>query len=548
MQQRTWWKEGVVYQIYPRSFKDSNHDGIGDLEGIREKLPYLKELGVDIIWLCPVYKSPNDDNGYDISDYDDIMDDFGTNADFDRLLHEAHESGIRIIMDLVVNHTSDEHPWFLESRKSKDNPKRDWYIWKEGKEGHTPPNNWGACFGGSAWQYDETTDAYYLHSFSRKQPDLNWENPDVRHAVYDMMNRWGKRGIDGFRMDVITMLSKDQRFPDGVQHGEFGDGSPYTKNGPRIHEFIREMEENVIRHYDWMTVGEGSGCGVEGALEYTGFDKHELDMVFSFEHMNLGKPQSHNGFQSTIFSWPAWMRIMEKWQQGLDGKGWNTLYLENHDQTRSATRYGDGTKESAKSIATLYFLMQGTPFIYEGQELGMTNYPFSNIDETRDLWARNDYHNLLHGGRTKEEAMAIIRQITRDNSRTPMQWDDSRYGGFSDHEPWIAVNPNTKSINVKAELSDPSSVFRYYQKLIALRKKSDILLYGHFTLIDPDNPNVCSYERSLEGKSIQVICNMTGNKEEFPDGMKDGEILLSTHGEQIGHLRPHEALVIACKN
>lgn len=377
MEQKKWWKEAVVYQIYPRSFMDSNGDGVGDLRGIKSRLSYLKLLGIDVIWLSPVYQSPNDDNGYDISDYRDIMTEFGTLEDFDEMLAEAHKLGIKIVMDLVVNHSSDEHQWFVESRKSKDNPYRDYYIWREAKDGKEP-NNWGSCFGGSAWEYDQTTDMYYLHMFSQKQPDLNWENPKLRQEVFDMMTWWGERGIDGFRMDVITMISKDQRFPDGIVHGNerFGDSSPYVNNGPRVHEYLKEMNEKVISKFDWMTVGEGAGAGVEDAKRYAGADQGELDMIFTFEHVNLGQTQ-YGKWSDASFDLVELKKVFEKWEDGLEGVAWNSLYWDNHDQPRAVSRFGNDSEEyreiSAKMLATCLHFMKGTPYIYQGEELGMTN-------------------------------------------------------------------------------------------------------------------------------------------------------------------------------
>lgn len=542
-EKRTWWKEGVVYQVYPRSFQDSDGDGIGDLRGIESRLDYIKSLGADIIWLNPVYASPNDDNGYDISDYRSIMKEFGTLEDFRSLLKSAHERGIRIIMDLVVNHSSDEHIWFIESRKSKDNPYRDYYIWKD------KPNNWGACFGGSAWQYDENTGMYYLHSFSVKQPDLNWENEKVRAEVYDMMRFWGDIGIDGFRMDVITMISKDQSYPDGIVNGSgYGDASPYTNNGPRVHEFLKEMNREAISHYDWLTVGEGAGAGVEDALMYTGYDRGELDMVFSFEHMNLGKKEAGNYFSPAPFTLPAYKEIFRKWQEGLEGRGWNSLYIENHDQTRSVSRYGNTSSEelwkrSAKMIAITYLLMKGTPYIFEGQELGMTNYPFKDISELRDIQARNDYKLMKQMGKSEEETMQILREITRDNSRTPMQWDDSTYAGFSTHEPWIGVNPSKSYINVKAEESDPDSILHFYRRLIALRKSEEALLYGLFHLEAAEDPDLFIYTRTLGNTRFTIAANWHEGERSY-DKLKGELVLSNCKDSTAGILRGHEAYVL----
>ena len=541
MQERQWWKEGCVYQIYPRSFFDSNGDGIGDLRGITEHLEYVKELGCDIIWLNPCYKSPNDDNGYDISDYRAIMDDFGTMEDFDRLLEKAHGLGIRIIMDLVVNHTSDEHEWFIESSSSRDNDRADWYIWRDEK------NNWGACFGGSAWEWNEKRGQYYLHSFSKKQPDLNWENVRVREAVYDLMRYWGDKGIDGFRMDVITMISKDQRFPDGVMNGEYGDASPYTNNGPRIHEFLKEMNREAISRYDWLTVGEGAGARVEDTLSYTAPENRELNMIFSFEHMNYAKPACENNWDETPFTLPGYKQIYKKWQEGLDGRGWNTLYLENHDQVRSVSRYGNTSteelwKRSAKALAVMYFLMQGTPYIYMGQELGMTNTLFADISEYRDIAARNDWNVMLSRGKSREDALRLLHATSRDNSRTPFCWNGGKNGGFSEAEPWIRMNQDYERINVEAEKNDPDSILNFYKKLIALRRSSDTLIYGSFRLLMEEDEDLFVYERTLDGEKYTVAVNMSENEREFSHA---GRTVLSNYDDDSAtSLRSWEAKVL----
>ena len=540
MNERKWWKEGCVYQIYPRSFADSNGDGIGDLKGITDHLEYVKKLGCDIIWLNPCYKSPNDDNGYDISSYTEIMDDFGTMEDFDALLSKAHSLGIKVIMDLVVNHTSDEHEWFITSSSSRDNDKADWYIWREKK------NNWGACFGGSAWEWNEKRGEYYLHSFSVKQPDLNWENVDVRNAVYEMMRYWGDKGIDGFRMDVITMISKDQNFPDGVKTGEYGDSSPYTNNGPRIHEFLKEMNREVISRYDWLTVGEGAGARVEDTLLYTDPERKELNMIFSFEHMNYNKPSGENGWIEAPFSLPGYKKIYKKWQKGLSGRGWNTLYLENHDQTRSVSRYGDTStpelwKKSAKALAVMYFLMEGTPYIYMGQELGVTNTDFQDITEFRDIAALNDWKELKKSGRSDEEALHLLRLVSRDNSRTPFPWNGGENGGFSSSRPWIRMNQDYGLINVEEEEKDPSSVLNFYRKLIALRKESDTLIYGDFTLLEEDDEDLFIYQRSMGDEKYRIIVNMSGKEREY---QCRGKVVLSNYSDFLPYLRAWEAKVI----
>ena len=536
--ERKWWKEGCVYQIYPRSFYDFNGDGIGDLKGITQKLEYVKELGASIIWLNPCYKSPNDDNGYDISNYREIMDDFGTMEDFDELLNKAHSLGLKVIMDLVVNHTSDEHEWFIKSSSSKDNDKSDWYIWRDKK------NNWGACFGGSAWEYCEKRDQYYLHSFSKKQPDLNWENPEVREAVYSLMNFWGDKGIDGFRMDVITMISKDQNFPDGVINGEYGDASPFTNNGPRIHEFLKEMNQKSISHYDWLTVGEGAGARVEDTLSYTAPENNELNMIFSFEHMNYAKPQCENNWKEEKFALPGYKKIYKKWQEGLDQKGWNTLYLENHDQVRSVSRYGNTSneymwKKSSKALAVMYYLMQGTPYIYMGQELGCTNTNFNSIEEFRDIAAKNDYAVMLSRGFSKEDALRLLNLTSRDNSRTPFAWNED--GGFTTSTPWIRYNQDIKEINVEREKKDPDSILNFYKKLISLRRSSDTLIYGSFKLLEEDDEDLFIYERTLDNEKYTIIVNMSDNTRCYP---VKGQVVLSNYDDSKDEIRSWEAKVI----
>jgi len=516
--EKAWWKESVIYQIYPRSFCDSNGDGIGDLNGIRSKLDYLQKLGINVIWLSPIYKSPNDDNGYDISDYQDIMDDFGTMDDFDALLKEAHEHGIKIVMDLVVNHTSDEHKWFVESRSSKDNPKRDYYIWREPKDGKEP-NNWGSCFSGSAWEYDEKTGMYYLHCFSKKQPDLNWDNEKVRDEVFNMMTWWCEKGIDGFRMDVISMISKVPGLPDGNK----GEGALYgdlsnTTNGPRVHEYLQEMRQRVLSKYDLITVGECAGVTIEEAKKYASLDNSELNMVFEFEHTGLDYDE-RGKWTTKRFYLPDLKANLSKWQNELEGEAWNSLYWDNHDQPRIVSRLGDDSPLSAKCIATVLHMMKGTPYIYQGEELGMTNYPFKSIDECRDIEILNAHKELVGGGRMSEEdLMDGIRAKGRDNARTPMQWDDTKEAGFTTGKPWIGVNPNYKTINAKAELEDKNSVFYYYQKLIQLRRKSqwsDIIVYGTYNLLNKEDENIFAYIRQLGDRKILVVCNVSANEVQY---------------------------------
>lgn len=552
---KTWWKESVVYQIYPRSFCDSDGDGIGDLNGITEKLEYLKELGIDVIWLSPVYQSPNDDNGYDISDYQAIMKEFGTMEDYDCMLQKAHDLGIKIMMDLVVNHTSDEHAWFVESRKSKDNPYRDYYIWREGKEGKEP-NNWGSCFGGSAWKYDEKTDMYFLHLFSQKQPDLNWDNPKVRQEVFDMMNWWCEKGIDGFRMDVISLISKVAELPDGeVGKSGYGDYSPYAANGPHVHEYLQEMNEKVLSKYDLITVGECSGVTVEEAKKYASSAGKELNMVFQFEHMDLDGGESfkwnHRKIRLTELK-----EVMSKWQTQLQDKAWNSLYWCNHDQPRIVSRLGNDSERyrelSAKMLGTCLHMMQGTPYVYQGEELGMTNYPFASPKDFRDIESINAYQELTEKGIVEpEEMFDFVSYKSRDNARTPMQWDDSANGGFTTGTPWISVNPNYKTINAKEQMQREDSVFHYYKKLISLRKSHEIIVYGTYELLLPEDEKLYAYTRSLDNEKLLVVCNFSDEelKYELPAEFcgTDIQILIANYQrEQMEKnmiLRPYEAVV-----
>lgn len=548
---KTWWKESVVYQIYPRSFCDSNGDGVGDLKGITEKLDYLKELGINVIWLSPVYQSPNDDNGYDISDYEAIMTEFGTMADFDKMLNKAHSLGIKIVMDLVVNHTSDEHKWFVESRSSKDNPKRDYYIWKDGKGGKEP-NNWGSAFSGSAWQLDKTTGQYYLHLFSKKQPDLNWENDKVREEVYSMMTRWFDKGIDGFRMDVISLISKDQSFPDGPTYGGLYGSFESCANGPRVHEFLQEMNKKVLSKYDIMTVGECAGVTLEEAKQYANSEGTELNMVFQFEHVGLDDDENMKWSTKKMPLVPL-KENLSKWQKGLNKVAWNSLYFCNHDQPRIVSRLGSEKDEyrelSAKCIATCLHMMQGTPYVYQGEELGMTNTVFNSVKDFRDLESINAYHELTEKGLiSAEELFPKICHKSRDNARTPMQWDDSKNAGFTTGTPWIDVNPNYSKINAKEQMARENSVFNYYKKLIALRKEYEIIVYGDYNLLLPEDEDLFVYERSLDGKKLLVACNFSENEREFDfDTVKNGKILINNYEEfnLINRkLRPFETVVV----
>ena len=553
--EKRWWKESVVYQIYPRSFCDSNGDGIGDLNGITSKLDYLKELGVDVIWLSPVYKSPNDDNGYDISDYQDIMDEFGTMEDFDRMLATAHEKGIKIMMDLVVNHTSDEHKWFIESRKSTDNPYRDYYIWRPAKEDGSLPNNWGSCFSGPAWEYDKTTDMYFLHLFSKKQPDLNWDNPAVRQDVFDMMNWWLKKGVDGFRMDVISLISKEPGLPDketGINgYATFN----VSANGPHVHEYLQEMRQKALNNADTITVGECSGVTLEEAKKYARSDEKELNMVFQFEHMDVDSDEKAGKWTTRKMDLRNLKKILTRWQKGLQDIAWNSLYWENHDQPRSVSRFGNDSDEyreiSAKMLATCIHMMQGTPYVYQGEELGMTNCPFNTLENFRDLESINAFHELTEQGKmTEEDMMAAIGYKGRDNARTPMQWDDSAYAGFSTANPWIMVNPNYTKINAKDQVNREDSVFKYYQKLIKLRHESELIVYGTYDLILDDDKDIYAYIRTLGDEKLIVYCNFSENTREveLPEEFVNKKVLISNYSDAKANqkitLRPYEAIVI----
>ncbi len=550
---KAWWKEAVIYQIYPRSFQDTNGDGIGDLKGITSRMDYLARLGVDVIWLSPIYASPNDDNGYDIADYRAIMKDFGTMADFDEMLAAAHDHGIKLVMDLVVNHTSDEHPWFVESRSSKENPKRDYYIWRPGK-GNNPPNNWESFFSGSAWQLDEATGEFYLHLFSKKQPDLNWENEKVRREVYDLMTFWCEKGIDGFRMDVISMISKVPDLPDGPRKADgYGDPMPYVCNGPQVHAFLQEMNRRVLSKYDLLTVGETAGVTIDEAKKYARADGKELGMVFQFEHVGT------DGKESRLGKWtcgkpdlPFLRSILNKWQKELAGVAWNSLYLENHDQPRSVSRFGDDRPKwrvlSAKMLATMLHFQQGTPYIYQGEELGMTNSHFASIEDCEDLEEINAYRQYVEEQHllTAEEMLAAIDRVGRDNARTPMQWSSEKNAGFTAGTPWLALNPNYREINAEAALKDPDSVFYYYQKILKLRKKHPIIVYGTFEPLLETDENVYAYARVYEGKRLLVACNWRDREVSCTlfDSTKGETILSNYPAHKEGLLQPYEARVV----
>ncbi|MHB7914725.1 glycoside hydrolase family 13 protein [Staphylococcus haemolyticus] len=543
---KNWWKEVVAYQVYPRSFNDSNNDGIGDLPGVIEKLDYLKDLGIDVIWLSPMYKSPNDDNGYDISDYQDIMDEFGTMEDFDRLLKGVHDRGMKLILDLVVNHTSDEHPWFIESKSSKDNPKRDWYIWADPKDDGSEPNNWESIFNGSTWQFDETTNQYYFHLFSKKQPDLNWDNPEVRESVFNMMNWWFEKGIDGFRVDAITHIKKtfeagDLPVPEGKKYAPAFD---VDMNQPGIQNWLQEMKDESLSQYDIMTVGEANGVNPDNAEEWVGEDKGKFNMIFQFEHLGLWSTGDSQ------FDVKSYKEVLNRWQKRLEGIGWNALFIENHDQPRRVSTWGNDKDywfESATSHAVVYFLQQGTPFIYQGQEIGMTNYPFESIETFNDVAVRNEYQIVKEQGGDVDQLLNKYRMENRDNSRTPMQWSDSTNGGFTEGKPWFTVNPNYKDINVAHQLDDEHSVLNFYKKLIQLKKSHEIYTYGQFDLIDAENENVFAYTRQLEGKTVVVAGNLTDKQSSLtlPFDIDEDAIKLHNYNSQLDatSLKPFEAFV-----
>lgn len=541
--ERKWWHSSVVYQIYPRSFNDSNGDGIGDINGIREKLDYLKELGIDVIWLSPVYKSPNDDNGYDISDYCDIMDEFGTMDDMEKLLKEANEKGIKILMDLVVNHTSDEHKWFIEAKKSKDNKFRNYYIWRDPVNGHEP-NNLGSCFSGSAWQYDESTDQYYLHLFSKKQPDLNWENENVRNEVYKMMNFWIDKGIGGFRMDVIDLIGK---VPDEM----------ITGNGPKLHDYLQEMNKAALEGHDLLTVGETWGATPEIAKLYSNPKRKELSMVFQFEHIGLDQIEGKEKWDVKPLDLLDLKKVLSKWQTELEGEGWNSLFWNNHDLPRIVSRWGNDREyrvESAKMLATLLHGMKGTPYIYQGEELGMTNVRFEDINEYNDIETLNMYKDRISKGYSHDEIMASIYAKGRDNARTPMQWDSTENAGFTTGNPWLAVNKNYKFINAEDCLQDKDSIFYHYKKLIEIRKHNDTIIYGDYKLLLPEDKNVFVYSRKLNGDKIVVVCNFYDKEVNlnFKEDFNNVEILLSNYKDSSIFmkdlkLRPYEAIMYRVK-
>ena len=554
-----WWKKSVVYQVYPKSFQDSNGDGYGDLNGIRQRLPYLKELGIDVIWLNPIYASPQVDNGYDISDYRMIEPTFGTMKDFDALLAEAHAMGLKIILDLVVNHTSDQHKWFLEAKKSKDNPYHDYYIWKD-----EVPNNWGSSFGGSTWEYVPEVGQYYLHLFAKEQPDLNWENPKVREEVYDILRFWLDKGIDGFRMDVITLISKDPAYPDGpvIQNKAYGSYYAGCATGPHVHEYLQEMNREVLSKYDIMTVGEAPHTSADQAMDYTGADRGELNMVFHFDHMHLDYDENGKYAKNRV-KLTDLKKVFTEWDEKMRAcGGWNSLYWSNHDQARAVTRFGDESPEyrviSAKMLGTALHMLQGTPYIYEGEEIGMTNAFFDKIEDYRDVEALDIFKDFTgRKGFSAKDTLELLRLKSRDNSRTPMQWSTEKNAGFTDGEPWIAVNDNYKTINAEAVAKDPESVFFYYKKLVQLRHEMPVITDGVYKLLDADNEKVYTYLRKNEDEILLVICNFTKETIDYPVGdfveANQGTLLISNYDDapqqyaDAIELKPYGAYVYEIK-
>lgn len=547
---RNWWKEAVAYQVYPRSFNDSNGDGIGDLPGLIEKLDYLENLGIDVIWLSPMYPSPNDDNGYDISDYKGIMSEFGTMDDLDQLLSNIHQRGMKLILDLVVNHTSDEHPWFIESKSSKASAKRDWYIWADPKPDGSEPNNWESIFNGSTWEFDESTKQYYFHLFSKKQPDLNWENPDVRQAVFDMMNWWFEKGIDGFRVDAITHIKKnfeagDLPIPDGKK---FAPAFDVDMNQPGIQEWLQEMKDKSLSRYDIMTVGEANGVTPNDAEEWVGEEKGKFNMIFQFEHLGLWSTGD------TKFDVKSYKQVLNRWQKQLENVGWNALFIENHDQPRRVSTWGDDKNywyESATSHATAYFLQQGTPFIYQGQEIGMTNYPFESIESFNDVAVKTEYQIVKKEGGDVNQLLDKYKMENRDNARTPMQWNNSINGGFTTGKPWFHVNPNYTEINVKQQLNDKFSILSYYKALIQLKKSDLIYTYGKFSMVDAENEQIFAYTRSFKNNTVLIVANLTNEVSELnlPFELDISSVDIKLHNYHLNdinldHIKPYEAFVV----
>lgn len=536
--EKRWWHDAVVYQIYPRSFNDSNGDGVGDIQGIIQKLDHIKELGANVIWLSPVCTSPMDDNGYDISDYKDIAPEFGTMADMEELFAEAEKRGIKIVMDLVVNHTSDEHPWFVESRSSKDNPKRDWYIWKDAKEDGSEPNNWDSFFTPKAWEMDEKTGQYYLHLFSKKQPDLNWDNPEVREAVYDVMRFWLDKGAGGFRMDVINMIGKPQDYPDATIFDQGVAGWEHWSNNLLVHQYLREMHDKVLRHYDVLTVGETPFTTTLDGRYYSDPARKELGMIFQFEHVSIDR-EEHNAKRKD-FDLVQYKAIMAKWQDDLYQNGWNSVYWSNHDQPRTVTRYGNDSDEyrdiSAKMLGTVLHCMSGTPYVYQGEELAMTNKHFNKIEELNDLMAHFHYKKMMDRGVTPEQAMEFLNLFSRDHARVPMQWDSSENAGFTSGQPWLPINENYTKINAELAHQNEDSVYHYYKQLIGLRRGEEygeVITYGKHELLDPTDAEVYAYLRYTEGKKLLIVTNFTGETLERDYNYKLVKLVLSNYDKEV---------------
>ncbi|MBN8202078.1 glycoside hydrolase family 13 protein [Bacillus sp. NTK034] len=551
---KVWWKEAVGYQIYPRSFQDTNGDGIGDLQGIIQRLDYIKGLGIDVIWICPMYKSPNDDNGYDISDYQDIMEDFGSMEDFSQLMDEVHKRDMKLILDLVLNHTSDEHQWFIESRSSKENPKRDWYIWRDGKNGKEP-NNWESIFGGSAWEYDEKTEQYFLHVFSTRQPDLNWENKEVREALYDTVNWWLDKGIDGFRIDAISHIKKRAGLPDmpNPKKQKYVSSFDMHMNQEGIHAFLKEFKDRTYANYDVMTVGEANGVTVDEADLWVGEEQGKMDMIFQFEHLGLWDAETNPEVDIVELK-----KVLTRWQKGLESDGWNALFIENHDKPRVVSTWGNDEEywhQSATSMGAMYFLMQGTPFIYQGQEIGMTNVQFPSIEDYDDVAVKNLYRLKKEEGMSHQEIMDIIWASSRDNSRTPMQWSSRDNAGFTTGQPWMKVNPNYKEINVEVQSQDQESILSFYKKMIRLKKDNEVFTYGQYDLLLEEDKQIYAYTRTSDDDKVVVITNLSTEEASFEAEFKlsNNQLLLNnypveTHEDMDSFtLKPYEARVYRLK-
>ena len=547
----TWWKEAVIYQIYPRSFKDSNGDGIGDLPGIISKLDYIKSLGVDVIWLCPIYDSPNDDNGYDVSDYRKIMNDFGTMADFDELLEGVHQSGMKLIMDIVPNHTSDEHRWFKASAESEDNPYRDYYIWRKGEKDKLP-NNWPSFFAGNVWDYDDKTNSHYLHLFSKKQPDLNWENPKVRQEIYEIMHFWFKKGIDGFRIDVISLISKPHGLPDSESNVFTEIISKYYANGPKVHDYLREMNQEVLQHYDCMTVGEGPGITLENALKYVGEDRDELNMVFHFGHMYIDNGPGGK-YDPIPYDLVDMKKVFNAWDEKLKGKGWGSIFLGNHDFPRIVSRFGnDGMywQESAKLLSTLLLCMRGTPYIFQGDEIGMTNVAYESINDYQDIETLNSWRDAMQKGVDPQNFIKLVHQQSRDNARTPFQWDNTKNGGFSDGKPWLKSNDNFELINVEKQENEKDSVLNYYRKMVKFRKENPTLVYGDYKCYQVEHPELFLFKRWDDQNNYWVLLNFSEQHHDVDIQLPENislEMNNYVEPNESERLRPWEAKILKAR-